>query len=136
MAGLLRWSSIHWELARFQQTADGPQREVINALFLGLNSYLGNYIGEFLGEGLMHGFLLLTAIAMVKSPGFPKWMGRAGIAVSALSLMAVFRNVNGLAESVQDILNTLMIFPIWLVVLGIGFIRYVPDSNEIPARWP
>jgi hypothetical protein len=131
MLGLLRWSSIHWELARFYQSADGPQREVINMVFLGLNSYLGNYIGEFLGEGLMHGFLLLTALAMLRSPGFPKWMGWAGLAVSGMSLVGIFRNVNGFAESVQDLENMSMIFPLWLVILGIGFTRFAIQSERV-----
>jgi len=130
--GLLRWSSIHWELAKFQQNAAGPQREMVNALFLGLNSYLGNYIGEFLGEGLMHGFLMLTAVAMLRSAGFPKWMAWIGIAVSGLSLVGVLRNVNGLAESVQDLANTLMLFPLWLILLGIGLVRFSTKRNAEP----
>jgi hypothetical protein len=123
MIGLLRWSSLHWELARFYQSADGPQREMIAALFAGLNTYLGNYIGEFLGEGLMHGFLLIAAIAMLKSPAFPKWMAWIGIVVSILDLIGVFRNVSGFADAVQSLVNMGMIFPIWLVVMGIGMVR-------------
>jgi hypothetical protein len=133
MLGLLRWSGIHWELARFHKTADAPQREVIGAIFNALNSYLGNYIGEFLGEGLMHGFLFLTAMAMLKSAAFPKWMGWTGIVVSGLSLVGVFRNVNGIAESIQDLANMLMLFPIWLVILGIGLARST-NPSELPNR--
>jgi Domain of unknown function (DUF4386) len=124
MIGLLRWSSIHWELAKFYTHADVAQRETVNAIFLGLNSYLGNYIGEFIGEGLMHGFLLLTAVGMVRTSGFPKWMAWIGIVISSMSLFAVFRNFNSLADSVQNLLNTLMLFPIWLVLLGIGLVRF------------
>jgi Domain of unknown function (DUF4386) len=126
MIGLLRWPSIHWELAKIYARADESQREVINALFLGFNTYLGNYLGEFLGEGLMHGFLLLTAIGMLRSPGFPKWMAWFGVAVSALSLVGVFRNVNGFAGSVQDFANLLMLFPLWLVIAGVGLLRFRP----------
>lgn len=124
MIGLLRWSSIHWELGLFHQTADAAQREVIDAIFKALNIYLGNYIGEFLGEGLMHGFLFLTAMAMLKAAAFPKWMGWTGIVISGLSLVGVFRNVNGIAASIQDLANMLMLFPIWLVILGIGLARF------------
>ncbi|MEP7313301.1 MAG: DUF4386 family protein, partial [Pseudomonadota bacterium] len=48
--GLMRWPSMHWELALAWDTADSQQRALIAALFDGLNSYLGNFIGEFLGE--------------------------------------------------------------------------------------
>jgi uncharacterized protein DUF4386 len=124
MIGLLRWSTLHWELARFYPGADAAQRLMADAVFAGLNTYLGNYIGEFLGEGFMHGFLLLTAVAMLRSSGFPRWMAWTGIAVSAISLVGLFRNVSGWAASVQDLENLVMLFPIWLVMLGIGLVRF------------
>ncbi len=123
MLGLLRWPSVHWELGRMYMGADGSQREIIAALFAGFNTYLGNYIGEFLGEGLMHAFLLIAAVAMLKSPAFPKWMARVGITVSILDLAGIFRNVSGFAAAVQDVVNTGMIFPIWLVLMGVGLVR-------------
>lgn len=124
MIGLLRWSTLHWELARFYQGADAGQRLMADAVFAGLNTYLGNYIGEFLGEGFMHGFLLLTALAMLRSAGFPRWMAWAGVAVSMVSLAGLFRNVNAWAASVQDLMDLLMLFPIWLMILGIGLVRF------------
>ena len=132
MLGLLRWSSLHWELAKLFEHADGPQRELIGTLFLGFNTYLGNYLGEFLGEGFMHAFLLLTAVGMLKSGSFPKWMTSTGIAVSILSLIGVFRNVSALAESVQDLINMGMVFPIWLVILGIGLFRHAGKDGNAP----
>jgi hypothetical protein len=131
MIGLLRWSTLHWELARFYQGADGSQRLMADAVFQGLNTYLGNYIGEFLGEGFMHGFLMLTAVAMLRSSGFPKWMAWMGIAISALSLVGIFRNVNGLAAAVQDLANIMMLFPIWLTVLGIGLVRFAGRRKRL-----
>ncbi|HEU4521106.1 MAG TPA: DUF4386 family protein, partial [Thermoanaerobaculia bacterium] len=50
MLGLMRWPSIHWELAGAYVSATPGDQTVLGAVFLGLNRYLGNYIGEFLGE--------------------------------------------------------------------------------------
>jgi hypothetical protein len=50
MPGLMRWPSLHWELARAWETAAEGDRLVLATIFDGLNRYLGNFIGEFLGE--------------------------------------------------------------------------------------
>ena len=78
----------------------------------------------------MHVFLLLTAVAMLRSSGFPKWMAWTGIIISMLNLVGVFRNVNALAESVQDEVTLLMFFPIWLVILGVGLMRFSGKGSE------
>ena len=44
MLGLLRWPSIQWELGRAYATAAAPERATLDAVFAGLNSYLGNFI--------------------------------------------------------------------------------------------
>ncbi|HEV8660263.1 MAG TPA: DUF4386 family protein [Thermoanaerobaculia bacterium] len=80
MLGLMRWPSIHWELAKAYATAGTEQRAVFEALFLGLNRYLGNYIGEFLGELSVSIFFLLSAAAMLRTAGaFPRWVGYLGV---------------------------------------------------------
>lgn len=50
LLGLMRWPSVHWELARVWATAAEGDRLVLAAVFDGLNRYLGNFIGEFVGE--------------------------------------------------------------------------------------
>src|SRR5262245_23716982 len=52
-AGLMRWPSIHWELAAAFEKAGPDARLAIAAVFDGLNLYLGQYIGEFVGEMAM-----------------------------------------------------------------------------------
>jgi hypothetical protein len=42
--GLARWPSIHWELARAYISAEPGGRSALEAIFLGLNVYLGNYL--------------------------------------------------------------------------------------------
>jgi hypothetical protein len=122
MLGLLRWPSIHWELAQAYARADAPERTAIAALVAGLNSYLGNYIGEFLGELSISVFFLLSASAML-APGsrLPRWMGYLGMVTAAAGLIGMFRNVTDLVAPVAAVNNYLL--PLWMIVFGIGLVR-------------
>jgi hypothetical protein len=122
MLGLLRWPSIHWQLARAYAGAGEPAREVIAGVFSGLNSYLGNYIGEFLGELSVSVFFLLSALAILEpESGLPRWMGVLGLVTAAAGLIGMFRNVTGLVAPVAEVNNYLL--PIWMIVFGVGLVR-------------
>jgi hypothetical protein len=125
MLGLLRWPSIHWELAQAYGTADAPAREVLAAAFAGLNSYLGNYIGEFLGELSVNLFFLLSAFAMLAPQSrFPRWMAYFGLLTAAAGLIGMFRNVTGVVAPVAEVNNYLL--PLWMVAFGVGLLRTGP----------
>jgi hypothetical protein len=120
--GLLRWPSIHWELARAYQGADAPTRGAIAAVFAGLNSYLGNYVGEFLGELCMSVFFLLSALAILdEDTGFPRWMGYLGTATAVAGLIGMFRNATAAVAPVATLNNYLL--PLWMIVFGWGMLR-------------
>ena len=68
MLGLMRWPSIHWELARAWRTAGEGERVVLAAMFDGLNRYLGNFVGEFLGEFCLNFWFVLCGIAILRVP--------------------------------------------------------------------
>jgi hypothetical protein len=122
MLGLMRWPSIHWALAE-AWTADPSARPALDAIFNGLNLYLGNYIGEFLGELCFSVFFLLSASAMLKrESGFPRWIGWLGIATATAGLMGMFRNVTHAVAPVAEVNNYLL--PLWMIVFGIGLLRY------------
>jgi hypothetical protein len=122
MLGLLRWPSIHWELALAWDGAAPAERATIAALFDGLNSYLGNFIGEFLGELSFSVFFFLSAAAMLRTPLFPRWIGWWGAATAALGLVGMFRNVTHLVAPVADANNYLL--PLWMIGFGVALIRY------------
>jgi len=44
--GLLRWPSLHWQLALAYASGTPETRETITAMLAASNSYLGNYLGE------------------------------------------------------------------------------------------
>jgi len=119
LLGLARWPSVHWELARAYATASPEARPAIDAVFRGLNVYLGNYVGEFLGELSLNAFFLLSAFATLRAGR--RWAGYGGLAVGAVGLIAAFRNVTPAAGLIADVNN--YILPLWLVALGIVLLR-------------
>ena len=58
--GLMRWPSVHWALAEIYSQAGPETQNSLEAVFNGLNLYLGNYIGEFFGETALAAFFLLV----------------------------------------------------------------------------
>jgi hypothetical protein len=122
MLGLFRWPSIHWELARAWVSAAPSERATIAVLFDGLNTYLGNFIGEFLGELSFSVFFLLSAVAMLRTPAFPRWIGWWGAATAVLGLIGMFRNVTHVVAPVADANNYLL--PLWMIGFGVALLRY------------
>jgi Domain of unknown function (DUF4386) len=120
--GLMRWPSIHWALADSYSQAGGETKSSLDAVFNGLNLYLGNYIGEFLGETMLAAFFLLSGLSMLDETRFPNWLGWSGVGFSLLFFVGAFRNVASAVQTVADINNGLL--PLWMIVLGTALIWY------------
>lgn len=126
--GLMRWPTVHWAVAEGYATAAPAVQASSEALFRGLNLYLGNYIGEFLGETLLALFFLLTGVSMLDEATCPKWAGYAGTVFAVLFFIGAFRNVTHAVQSVSDLNNNLL--PLWMIILGVVLIR---SSRRRPA---
>ncbi len=125
MLGLMRWPSIHWELATSYVAATPTQRGVFDALFLGLNRYLGNYIGEFLGEMSMSLFFALSGLAMLRpGSGVSRWVGYLAMVTALAGLIGMFRNVTSAVAMVAEVNNYLL--PVFMIVFGISLWRHRP----------
>jgi hypothetical protein len=105
LLGLARWPSVHWELARAYSAASPETRAAIDAVFRGLNLYLGNYVGEFLGELSLNAFFMLSAVALVKAGR--RLPGYVGLAVALIGLVAAFRNATPAVGPIADVNNFL-----------------------------
>ncbi len=116
MLGLMRWPSVHWELAGAWSAAGPGERLVLTALFDGLNRYLGNFIGEFLGELCFSVFFLLSGVGLLRHPRAPRWLAWWGIATGALGLVGVWRNVTPAVDLVAEVNNYLL--PAWMIGMG------------------
>ena len=122
MLGLMRWPSIHWEIARAYAGSAADQRTSLDALFLGLNRYLGNYIGEFLGELCVSLFFLISALAILRrTSGYPRWAGYLGLLTAIAGMIGMFRNVTSAVAWVSEINNYLL--PVWMIVFGVVLLR-------------
>jgi hypothetical protein len=129
MLGLMRWPSIHWQLALAFERATPPEQAVLAATFDGLNSYLGNYIGEFLGELSLSVFFLLTSIVWLQSAQPARWIGWLGLATAALGLLGMFRNITGAVAPIAALNNYLL--PVFMIILGVALARW--RDNDILA---
>jgi len=116
MLGLMRWPSVHWELARAWSGAAEPERAVLAAIFDGLNRYLGNFVGEFLGELSLNIFFLLSSVGLLRHARSPRWLGWCGVATGVLGLIGMWRNVTPLVDLVADVNNYLL--PAWMLGFG------------------
>ena len=130
MLGLARWPTVHWELAMSYADASPDARTTIDAIFAGLNVYLGNFIGEFVGEMALNGFFISTGFAAQRALGTPRWFGAAGIAVGLSGVIGAFRNVTDVVGPVAEVNNYLLM--IWLVLLGVVLVR---DERKTEASW-
>jgi hypothetical protein len=127
MLGLLRWPSIHWELAQSYVAGTDADRAAIAAIFAGLNSLLGNYVGEFLGELSFSVFFLLSGLAMLaRGSGFPRWIGYLGVFTAVPGMVGMFRNVTDAVDPIAAVNNYLL--PLWMIIFGVALIRHRPDD--------
>jgi hypothetical protein len=128
--GLMRWPSIHWELANAWGAAGAGERLLIAALFDGLNSYLGNYIGEFLGELCFNVFFVLSGVALLRHERAPRWLGWWGVATGVLGLIGMWRNVTPAVDPVAGVNNYLL--PAWMIGFGLWMIAVSRRTADAP----
>jgi len=116
MLGLMRWPSIHWELAKAWATANASERVVLAATFDGLNRYLGNFVGEFLGELSVGLFFVLSGVGLLRHERAPRFLGWWGVATGILGLVGMWRNVTPAVDFVAEVNNYLL--PLWMLGFG------------------
>lgn len=118
--GLMRWPSVHWELAHAWETAGEGERLVIAAVFDGLNLYLGNFIGEFLGEFSFSVFFMLSGVGLLSHERAPRWLGWWGVATGVLGLIGMWRNVTPAVDGIAVVNNYLL--PAWMIAFGVWLV--------------
>lgn len=135
MLGLMRWPSIHWELARAWRTAGEGERVALAAMFDGLNRYLGNFVGEFLGEFCLNLWFVLCGIAILRVPKGPRALGWWGLLTGVLGLVGAFRNVQPAFGRIAVVNNLLL--PAWMIGFGVWMIlesKRARRTPDVPPR--
>ena len=120
MLGLMRWPSVHWELARAWRAAGEGDRLVLAAVFDGLNRYLGNFIGEFVGELSFSVFFVLSGVGLLRHERAPRWLSWWGIATGVLGLIGMWRNATPSVDAVAAANNYLL--PAWMIGFGVWLV--------------
>jgi uncharacterized protein DUF4386 len=131
MLGLMRWPSVHWELARAWGAAGESDRLVLAAVFDGLNRYLGNFIGEFLGELSFSAFFVLSGVGLLRHERAPRWLSWWGMATGALGLIGMWRNVTPAVDVVAAANNYLL--PAWMIGFGVWLVITSRTEPLTPA---
>jgi hypothetical protein len=126
--GLMRWPSVHWALAEVYADAAAETKSSIEAIFNGLNLYLGNYIGEFLGETALASFFLLAGFSLLNEGRFPRWLGWSAVVFALLFLIGAFRNVTSSVQFVADANNALL--PLSMIALGLSLVWYARSPRS------
>ena len=130
--GLMRWPSVHWELARAWGAASEGDRLVLAAMFDGLNRYLGNFIGEFLGEFSFSVFFVLSGVGLLRHERAARWIGWWGIATGVLGLIGMWRNITTGVDAVAAANNYLL--PAWMIGFGVWLIIASRRPDRRPAN--
>jgi hypothetical protein len=104
MLGLMRWPSVHWELALAWGPAAEGDRVVLAAVFDGLNRYLGNFIGEFRRARLQHLLRDLRRRAVAARPSAAQACV-VGPGHGVLGLIGMWRNVTPAVDPVAAVNN-------------------------------
>lgn len=129
--GLMRWPSVHWELARAWGPASAAERLVLASVFDGLNSYLGNFIGEFMGELSFSTFFVLSGVSMLRHPRGPRWLAWWGMITGILGLIGMWRNVTPAVDAVAAANNYLL--PAWMIGFGVWLVAMSRGRRETGA---
>ena len=132
MLGLMRWPSVHWELARAWGAAAAGERLVLAAVFDGLNRYLGNFLGEFIGELGFSVFFVLSGVGLLRHPRAPRWLGWWGLATGVLGLIGMWRNVTQAVDAVAEANNYLL--PAWMIGFGVWLVLASRRADRVLAK--
>ncbi len=103
LVGFLRWVFVVPPLAHSYVTGDATTQAAVDAAWTAQHQFGGALLGEHLGQLMAIGWSVTVSIIIVRTKVLPRWLGIAGIAVSALYLC-----------NQGDILATAVAgFPVW-----------------------
>jgi hypothetical protein len=86
LIGFLRWVFVVPPLARLYQEGDSATRTAVAAAWLAQHQFGGALLGEHLGQLLGIAWSVTLSIIVLRSGVLPRWIGVAGLIVSALYL--------------------------------------------------
>ena len=144
LVGFLRWVFVVPALARSYVGGDATTKAAVDAAWTAQHQFGGALLGEHLGQLLAIGWSVTLSVVILRSRVLPRWLGIAGLAVSAVYLL---NQGDVLATAVPG-------FPVWdlagligstgwglwVAALGVTVLRSripdrippVPDPLDVP----
>lgn len=128
--GLVRWIFVYPYLAPLWINPPTPTtRETVQIVFDTFNNYAGYALGQTIGIGLTAIWILMIAIAMLKSPMFKPWLGWVGILTAIGELIGNLGPLGAVIPGIdiQKLFNISGLFwyisYAWMAYLGVIMIR-------------
>jgi hypothetical protein len=103
LIGFLRWVFVVPPLAHSYVAGDATTQAAVEAAWTAQHQFGGALLGEHLGQLMVIGWSVTVSVIILRTPVLPRWLGIAGLAVSAVYLL-----------NQGDILATAVTgFPVW-----------------------
>jgi hypothetical protein len=136
LIGFLRWVFVVPPLARAFVTGDATTKAAVDAAWTAQHQLGGALLGEHLGQLLVIGWSLTISVIIVRTRILPRWLGVAGLAVSALYLL---NQGDILATAVPRFPTWDLAGPIgstgwglWVAALGVTILLFPPTRHPTP----
>ena len=137
LIGFLRWVFVVPPLAHSFVTGDATTRAAVDAAWTAQHQFGGALLGEHLGQLLVIGWSVTVCVVILRTRVLPRWLGVAGLAVSAIYLL-----------NQGDILATAAPFPVWdpagligstgwglwVAALGVALLLRPSPGHRVPAH--
>ncbi|KQX05407.1 MULTISPECIES: DUF4386 family protein [unclassified Leifsonia] len=134
--GLLRWPLVVPFLATAMDGASIARQTDITAWFISLNAVLGQGIGETLGYLFTAAWTVLVAIALRQSRAIGLLLALLGFASAALILTGDLIPFGMPGADAANFIGYVL-WSVWLVLLGITFIRRgIRSASAAPGTQP
>ena len=137
LIGFLRWVFVVPPLARQYQEGDSATRTAVAAGWLAQHQFGGALLGEHLGQLLGIAWSVTLSIIVLRSGVLPRWIGIAGLVVSALYL---FNQGDILATAlpgfpVFDLAGLIGSsgWGLWIAALGVTLLPRPKAANQTSA---
>ncbi len=130
-AGLVRWPTIQWALARRWSGADPSQRDGLTAIFDGANTLLGRVSGEYVGETMLAGWFVAVGLALWRLRR--RALGAGVLAAGLVVWVSAQRQLTAWVEPVATLNH--LVLPLGLIVVGVVLWRQLtpPRSGTLSA---
>jgi hypothetical protein len=86
LIGFLRWVFVVPPLADSYVSGDAMTRAAVDAAWTAQHQFGGALLGEHLGQLLAVAWSVAVSVTILRTRGLPRWLGVAGLVVSALYL--------------------------------------------------